>query len=53
MVRNGYAWSMTFHRREGPYAPLEAKARGERRGLWATPGAQPPRSFRQSHGRCP
>ncbi|MEJ8840399.1 thermonuclease family protein [Ramlibacter sp. AN1133] len=53
LVRNGYAWSMTFRGKRGPYAPLEEQARGERRGLWALPGALDPRSFRQRFGRCP
>jgi micrococcal nuclease len=52
LVRNGYAWSMTFRGRRGPYARLEAQARTERRGLWALPGALDPRAFRQRHGRC-
>ena len=52
MVRNGYAWSMTFHDKPGPYAKLEDKARAERAGLWATPGALDPRSFRKRFGRC-
>ncbi|HET8744222.1 MAG TPA: thermonuclease family protein [Ramlibacter sp.] len=52
LVREGHAWSMTFRGKPGPYAPLEAQARRERRGLWARPGALDPRSFRQRHGRC-
>lgn len=52
LVRNGYAWSMTFHGKTGPYARLEARARAERRGLWALPGALDPRHFRQQFGRC-
>lgn len=52
MVRQGYAWSMTFRGKPGPYAPLEARARGEHRGLWARPGALEPRSFRKRFGRC-
>jgi len=52
MVRQGYAWSMTFRGKAGPYAPLEARARGERRGLWARPGALEPRSFRRRFGPC-
>ena len=53
LVRSGYAWSMTFRGKAGPYAPLEGQARSERRGLWAVPGALEPRSFRQRFGRCP
>lgn len=52
LVRHGYAWSMTYRGKAGPYAPLEAKARKERRGLWALPGALDPRSFRKRFGRC-
>jgi micrococcal nuclease len=52
LVRNGYAWSMTFRGKQGPYARIEAQARGERRGLWALPGALDPRSFRKRFGRC-
>lgn len=52
MVRQGYAWSSTFRGQRGPYAPLEAQARRERKGLWALPGAQEPRSFRKRFGRC-
>ena len=52
LVRNGHAWSSTYKGRTGPYAPLEEQARGERRGLWARPGALEPRSFRRRFGRC-
>ena len=52
MVRHGYAWSMTFRGRAGPYAALEAQARRERKGLWSEPAALEPRTFRQQHGRC-
>lgn len=53
LVANGYAWAMRFHGRAGRHAALEAKARGERRGLWASPGAVEPRVFRQRFGPCP
>jgi len=52
MVRNGYAWSTGFHDKPGPYAKLERQARVQRAGLWATPGALEPRSFRKRFGRC-
>jgi len=52
LVRNGYAWSATFRGRPGPYAPLELRAREERRGLWAQPVTLEPRRFRQRFGRC-
>ena len=53
MVREGYAWSMTFKGKAGPYAQHEAQARAARRGIWDLPGAQEPRSFRKRFGRCP
>lgn len=52
LVRNGYAWSATFRGRPGPYAALQARAREERRGLWAQAVALEPRRFRQRFGRC-
>ncbi|MBC5785528.1 thermonuclease family protein [Ramlibacter sp. USB13] len=52
LVRNGYAWSMRFHGRSGPYGPLEAQARRERKGLWGAPGAVEPRAFRKRFGSC-
>lgn len=52
LVRNGYAWSMSFHGKPGPYARLETLARKETRGLWALQGALDPRSFRKRFGRC-
>lgn len=52
LVRNGYAWSMRFHGRSGPYGPLEAQARHERKGLWAEKGALEPRAFRKRFGSC-
>ena len=53
LVRNGYAWSSTFHRKAGPYAALQAQARRERVGLWARADALEPRFFRKRFGRCP
>jgi endonuclease YncB( thermonuclease family) len=53
LVRNGYAWSSSFHRRAGRYAALQAQARSERAGLWARADALEPRIFRQRFGRCP
>ena len=52
LVREGYAWSMTFKGQPGPYAKQEAQARADKRGLWALPGALEPRSFRKMFGRC-
>jgi endonuclease YncB( thermonuclease family) len=51
LVERGYAWAARFHGRAGPYAKLEARARAERRGLWAS-AAQEPRNFRKTHGSC-
>lgn len=52
LVREGYAWSGSFHGKPGPYARQEAQARAARRGLWDLPGALEPRSFRKRFGRC-
>jgi endonuclease YncB( thermonuclease family) len=52
LVRGGYAWSMRFHGRSGPYAHEEALARREHKGLWADAQAVEPRTFRKRHGRC-
>jgi endonuclease YncB( thermonuclease family) len=52
MVRQGYAWSITFRGKPGPYARQEAQARAATRGLWTLPGAVDPRSFRKRFGRC-
>jgi endonuclease YncB( thermonuclease family) len=52
MVRHGYAWSMTFHGKPGPYARIEEQARRERQGLWSLPDVLDPRSFRKRFGRC-
>ena len=52
LVREGHAWSNTFHGKRGPYAAFEDEARSGHRGLWANEGAVEPRHFRRSHGRC-
>jgi micrococcal nuclease len=52
LVRHGYAWSASYRGKPGAYAGAEAQARGERKGLWAIPGAVEPRSFRKRFGRC-
>ena len=52
LVRDGYAWSMTFRGRAGPYAGLEARARQAQRGLWAARDPLPPRDFRRRFGPC-
>lgn len=53
LVVNGHAWSPGFQHRPGPYAALEAEARGARRGLWSHPRPLEPRAFRRQHGPCP
>jgi micrococcal nuclease len=52
LVKNGHAWSYAYKRRPAPYANELAAAQNARRGLWAQAGAQEPRVFRKSHGRC-
>ena len=52
LVRDGYAWSMTFRGRAGPYARLESQARQAHRGLWAAGDPLPPRDFRRRFGPC-
>jgi micrococcal nuclease len=52
MVREGHAWAMRYHGQAGAYASLEAQARRERKGLWAAPDPEEPRSFRRRFGRC-
>lgn len=51
MVLHGHAWSNRYRRLPGPYATLEARARGQHLGLWQLP-AEMPRQFRQRHGPC-
>lgn len=52
MVRHGHAWAYSYGRESGPYLPLQAMAKAERRGVHADPRALPPRSFRRWHGSC-
>lgn len=52
LVRQGYAWSMTYQGRRGAYARLEAQARREHIGLWSQPAPEDPRHFRQRFGPC-
>lgn len=51
LVSGGYAWTSGYARRSGPYAPQQAQARLERRGLWASHALEP-RLFRRLHGHC-
>jgi micrococcal nuclease len=53
MVSQGHAWSYRFRQDDGPYAAEQAVARRQRRGVFALPGAERPRDFRQRHGPCP
>jgi endonuclease YncB( thermonuclease family) len=52
LVRDGYAWSSTFHGKPGPYSRLQAQARSENRGLWSLSDAVEPRTFRHHFGHC-
>ena len=52
MVSQGHAWSYRYRRSNGPYAAEERAAKSARRGLFADPAAQEPRSFRKAHGSC-
>lgn len=52
LVQAGHAWSARWHSDLGPYAREEATARRLRRGLFAAPGPELPRTFRQRHGPC-
>ena len=52
MVKQGHAWSYRYRRSNGPYAQEEQFAKSARRGLFADPAAQEPRSFRKAHGSC-
>ncbi len=52
MVLQGQAWNARYRGRPGPYASEELAARAARRGVFAEPDPQPPRSFRRTHGSC-
>lgn len=52
LVGQGHAWSYRYRGQPGPYARLEARARGERRGLFRHAQADHPREFRRRHGTC-
>ena len=52
LVRTGWAWASRW-RGQGVYAKDEDRARGARRGVWATAEApETPRDFRRRHGPC-
>jgi micrococcal nuclease len=52
LVLQGHAWTRGYRHAPGPYARQEAEARAARRGIFADPLAQDPRSFRKLHGPC-
>jgi micrococcal nuclease len=53
LVREGWAWSYRWRHSDGPFAIEETLARKERKGIFATAGAEEPRAFRKRHGSCP
>jgi micrococcal nuclease len=53
LVREGWAWSYRWRHSDGPFAIEEMLARKDRKGLFASAGAENPRDFRQRHGPCP
>jgi endonuclease YncB( thermonuclease family) len=52
LVSQGHAWSYRYRGQSGPYARLEARARGQRLGLFHQGQAERPREFRRRHGAC-
>jgi endonuclease YncB( thermonuclease family) len=52
LVAEGQAWSSRWHSSLGPYQAQEARARAQRRGVFAQANAELPRTFRQRHGPC-
>ena len=53
MVLQGQAWSYRWRHSEGPFAPEEAQARAQKKGLFAADAPELPRDFRRRHGPCP
>ncbi|MBA4193748.1 MAG: nuclease [Comamonadaceae bacterium] len=51
LVQRGLAWASGGGRKG--YTRLQAQARQAQRGVFARPGAEPPRDFRRRHGPCP
>jgi endonuclease YncB( thermonuclease family) len=52
LLKEGLAWHFRPHDATDPMLPyLEEKARGEKRGLWADPGAIRPSSWRRMRDR--
>jgi micrococcal nuclease len=52
LVSQGHAWSYRWRNSLGPYEIEESRARSQRKGLFADPQAEIPRSFRKRHGPC-
>lgn len=50
LLERGHAWASGGG---AAYRRLQDRAQRERRGLFARPGAEPPRDFRRRHGPCP
>ena len=53
LVREGWAWSYRWRHSDGPFAIEEVLARKDRKGIFASVGAENPRDFRKRHGPCP
>ena len=53
LVREGWAWSYRWRHSDGPFAIEEVLARKDRKGIFASVGAENPRGFRKRHGPCP
>ena len=53
LVREGWAWSYRWRHSDGPFAIEEVLARKDRKGIFASAGAENPRDFRKRHGPCP
>ena len=53
MVLQGQAWSYRWRHSEGPFAQEEARARAQKKGLFAADAPELPRDFRRRHGPCP
>jgi micrococcal nuclease len=53
LVSEGWAWSYRWRHSDGPFAFEEVLARKDRKGIFASAGAEEPRAFRKRHGPCP
>lgn len=52
MVRQGWAWSDTYHRVLGKFWREEADARHDHKGIFAQAWPELPADFRRRHGPC-